>query len=131
MLKWAVLGTIIFAAAIVAAIFFLGAFAPTEPKLTTILAPNASLNTTGSALTLDLVAQHSSANDCWIIVQGKVYNVTSFLPRHPGGTEILIPFCGRDASSGFDTKGGKGQHSASAQSLLRSFYVGDLSLANR
>lgn len=33
------------------------------------------------------VATHSKADDCWIVVNGKVYDLTSFAPNHPGGPE--------------------------------------------
>lgn len=34
--------------------------------------------------------QHSSEDDCWISVGGKVYDVTQFLDEHPGGFDIII-----------------------------------------
>lgn len=33
------------------------------------------------------VAKHNSPNDCWILVNGKVYDLTKFAPEHPGGAE--------------------------------------------
>ena len=37
--------------------------------------------------TLKDVAAHASPRDCWIIIKGTVYDVTEFLPQHPGGAE--------------------------------------------
>lgn len=33
------------------------------------------------------ITKHSSAEDCWIVVNGKVYDLTKFAPEHPGGPE--------------------------------------------
>lgn len=42
------------------------------------------------AFTASEVGKHTAPNDCWMIVHGKVYNVTEFLSSHPGGEEILL-----------------------------------------
>eukprot|EP00210_Caulerpa_lentillifera_P002313 g2220.t1 len=48
------------------------------------------------------VAKHNSVDDAWIIVRQKVYNLTPYLPYHPGGIEILQGVLGKDATSLFD-----------------------------
>jgi cytochrome b involved in lipid metabolism len=40
--------------------------------------------------TRDEVAQHASRKDCWIIINGKVYDVTLYLEEHPGSPDILL-----------------------------------------
>ncbi len=62
--------------------------------------PSASLGQTIEAdmtYTLDDVAKHASETDCWMVVDGKVYNVTSGIDTHPGGPQILQG-CGKDAT---------------------------------
>ena len=51
---------------------------------------------------LQEVAQHSSPTDCWLIVRKKVYNVTPWVRRHPGG-DILLVKAGRDCTYLFDS----------------------------
>ncbi|CAA7266569.1 unnamed protein product [Cyclocybe aegerita] len=55
-----------------------------------------------STKTLAQVAQHKSADSCWVIIQNKVYDVTDFLPDHPGGAEIILKYAGRDATSVYE-----------------------------
>jgi len=52
---------------------------------------------TGSKYTWGEVKLHNNLDDCWIVVHGKVYDVTSWAPRHPGGS-ILISGAGRDST---------------------------------
>jgi len=44
------------------------------------------------------VAKHSSFEDGWIIVDGRVFDVTKFLNLHPGGKHIFADVLGKDAS---------------------------------
>ena len=38
---------------------------------------------------LSEVAKHASKKDLWLVVKGKVYDVTAFSKSHPGGPELL------------------------------------------
>ncbi len=51
--------------------------------------------------TMAEVATHNSASSCWTVVSGKVYDVTSFTSRHPGGAEKIEALCGKDGTSQF------------------------------
>ena len=70
------------------------------------------------------VATHNKAANCWIIISGKAYNITNFLDQHPGGADVIIPFCGKDATNAFNTQGGRGRHSSSAKALLNDYFIG-------
>lgn len=49
-----------------------------------------------------LVARHTSADDCWVILYNTVYDVTDFLSSHPGGAKIILKLAGRDATEEYD-----------------------------
>lgn len=53
-------------------------------------------------MTLAEVAKHTTKEDCWVVVNGKVLDVTSFLPDHPGGELAILTFAGKDASEEFN-----------------------------
>ncbi|KAK5172579.1 uncharacterized protein LTR77_002699 [Saxophila tyrrhenica] len=48
------------------------------------------------------VQQHRSSESCWVILYGNVYDVTSFLPDHPGGSKIILQLAGSDATEEYD-----------------------------
>lgn len=73
------------------------------------------------------VATHNKPQDCYLIIHNNVYNVTNFLDQHPGGTDVILPYCGKDATQAFETQGGRrGTHSQSARSLLAQYQIGTL-----
>jgi len=81
--------------------------------------------TPATILTMEEVAKHNSANDCWMVIYGDVLNLTVF-SSHPGGS-TYVPFCGTDATAAFDTKGGRGNaHSSSAAADLSLYTIGQL-----
>lgn len=78
--------------------------------------------------TTSQVAQHSSVSDCWLIINGNVYDVGRFLDLHPGGADVIIPYCGKDATQAFETQGGRrrGAHSQSANQMLADYFLGSV-----
>jgi len=48
------------------------------------------------------VAQHTTADSCWVILHGNVYDVTRFLPKHPGGSKVILQLAGTDATAEYD-----------------------------
>src|ERR1043165_3439301 len=48
------------------------------------------------------VSKHNTRGDCWVIIHGKVYDLTKFLPEHPGGTRVILNQAGKDATEAFD-----------------------------
>lgn len=90
-----------------------------------IAATQGAGTTTNTTYTLADVAAHATASDCWLAIDGKVYNVTSFIPKHPGGVQAIISACGTDATHAFHSQP---RHEGSqAQNMLQSLYIGSLS----
>ncbi|XP_028780775.1 cytochrome b5-like [Neltuma alba] len=84
------------------------------------------MGTGRKSYTLAEVSQHNHRHDCWIIIGGKVYDVTKFLEDHPGGDEVLLSATGKDATEDFEDVG----HSTTAEAMLDEFYVGDIDSAS-
>mmetsp|Transcript_2290 Transcript_2290/g.3334 ORF Transcript_2290/g.3334 Transcript_2290/m.3334 type:complete len:99 (+) Transcript_2290:84-380(+) len=72
--------------------------------------------------TLEEVARHNSPDDLWIVVYGKVYDVTEWQHDHPGGDDILNNNAGKDVSALFRSVG----HSPDAMEIRPNFMVGRL-----
>ncbi|KXJ89699.1 sulfite reductase flavo protein alpha-component [Microdochium bolleyi] len=78
-------------------------------------------------ITLSQLAKHTghrAGTGIWIAVHGKVYDVTSFCPMHPGGTLIIKSNAGVDCSKSFDDLAHTNNPEVS--SLLTKYYIGDL-----
>jgi len=56
----------------------------------------------GGGYTMEEVQKHTSKTDCWVVLHGRVLNVTSFLSQHPGGELAILTFAGKDATAEFD-----------------------------
>jgi L-lactate dehydrogenase (cytochrome) len=50
----------------------------------------------------DEVAKHSTAEDCWVVINSMAYDLSTFSAEHPGGKGIIIKYAGRDASKAFN-----------------------------
>jgi len=51
---------------------------------------------------------HDTEDDCWITYQSSVYDLTDFLPKHPGTAAAIVPYCGTgtEFEDAFTTKHG-------------------------
>jgi cytochrome b involved in lipid metabolism len=82
-----------------------------------------------SGFTLEEISLHDSPKDCWMAIEGKVYDITQYITdrQHPGGGTILNG-CGKDATELFNKRPSSDNtpHSEKARSLLPPFYIGDL-----
>jgi cytochrome b involved in lipid metabolism len=67
------------------------------------------------------VAKHSSIEDCWIIVDNKIYDISDYIFDHPGGDSILKN-AGGDSSEGVHGP----QHPPSMWEVLKLYYIGEL-----
>lgn len=69
------------------------------------------------------VVMHDKDGDCWSAVNGKVYDLTPWPAKHPGGDKAIFSICGKDGSEAFNKKHG-GQEKP--EKTLEGFYIGDL-----
>jgi cytochrome b involved in lipid metabolism len=76
-----------------------------------------------TALTAAEVLKHSTGNDCWSVINGEVYDLTSYVTSHPGGAALIKAICGKDGSASF-----AGQHAGASKpnNILAAFALGPL-----
>jgi 4-hydroxysphinganine ceramide fatty acyl 2-hydroxylase len=73
--------------------------------------------------TLEDVANHRTAESCWVVHSGKVYDITAFLPDHPGGDDIVIEHSGQEVDD-FMNDPAFHDHSDSAFEMMPEFCIG-------
>ncbi len=78
------------------------------------------------AYTLTEVARHDTLEDCWMAIDGKVYDFSDYIPKHPTPPAIMEPWCGKEATEGMRTKGYGRDHSPAAWAMMESYLIGEL-----
>jgi len=80
---------------------------PTDTPITAGAAADTELTTLPEVdgITSTEVAAHNSRESCWSTINGNVYDLTSWIPEHPGGEQAILQLCGTDGSAKFN-----GQH---------------------
>ena len=74
--------------------------------------------------TLADVATHNNESSCRTIVNNKVYDLTTYINKHPGWSKWILRMCGSDGTAGFmAVHGGK----TSPEETLAWFEIGTLS----
>jgi cytochrome b involved in lipid metabolism len=91
------------------------------PSPTKTATPSATIALT--KLTSEEVKKHDSGTSCWSIVYGNVFDLTKWIPKHPGGPAVIRAICGKDGTSAFE-----GQHAGQGKpaSQLSNYYLGKL-----
>ncbi|XP_064805108.1 cytochrome b5-like isoform X1 [Oncorhynchus masou masou] len=71
---------------------------------------------------LSEIEERNTFKSTWIIINHKVYDVTTFLEEHPGGEEVLREQAGGDATESFEDVG----HSLDAREMAANMVIGEL-----
>ena len=87
----------------------------TTPTSTTITTPKASL-----WYTLQDVQKHNKNNDCWTVVEGKIYDMSDFASLHSGWPDSITSICGKDGTSMFAKQHG------TQTALIQQYFVANL-----
>ena len=79
--------------------------------------------------TLAQVNERGDKDNCWMAIEGKVYDITPYIMSgsHPGKL-VIVMGCGKDATELFNTRlmGSGTAHSERARDMLSRYYVGEL-----
>ncbi|KAF2732664.1 cytochrome b2 [Polyplosphaeria fusca] len=80
-----------------------------------------------SPLSYDDLKLHNRPEDCWIAIEEKVWDVTDFLSLHPGGSDVILNYAGRDATSAYNEVHAPGMLE---ETLAADKFIGDLLLSS-
>ena len=96
--------------------------APTEAQPSVEPAPDPS-EAEPTGYTMAMVAANNSGSSCWSVIRNDVYDLTSWISSHPGGSNAILGICGKEATSTFDARhSGQG----APESALKSYLLGPL-----
>lgn len=73
-------------------------------------------------ISLQELVRHTSKDSLWVVIDGFVLDVTEWLVRHPGGTDVLLRRGGGDVTAEFRGMG----HSPKAVAVARTCVIGRL-----
>lgn len=105
---------------------------PSETVQPTMTVENITVASTSAPLqssrefTMQDLAQHNTPQDCYVAYQGSVYDITSYLPEHPGGIRKAAQMCGENIDTFSDQHSGGSFSSPQAQEVLTPLEVGKL-----
>jgi cytochrome b involved in lipid metabolism len=70
------------------------------------------------------VALHDKADDCWLVIEGKVINPTQFIAEGKHPNDFILKGCGKDATSMF--KNIPKHEGPTPQEALKQYQIGVL-----
>ena len=75
------------------------------------------------SFTMTEVEKRNSKESCWSVIRGKVYDLTNWIDKHPGGLDKILNICGKDGTEIFEkVHGGKEK----PENILKNFEIGVL-----
>ncbi|KAF2204072.1 nitrate reductase [Delitschia confertaspora ATCC 74209] len=77
-------------------------------------------------ITIDELRKHDNVENPWFVVNGEVYDGTTFLKEHPGGAQSIISAAGLDSTDEF-----MAIHSETAKAMMPFYHIGSLDEASR
>lgn len=112
---------------ILAFVFVAGCQAQTSTNSNQTQPDQAETSAQPALYDLSEIVKHNSKEDCWLLIEGKVYNLSAYVASHPGGVAILQG-CGKDSTELFNTRpmGSGTPHSDRARQGLKQYLIGEL-----
>ncbi len=77
----------------------------------------------GKVYKLADISSHNNQSSCWTTINGEVYDITAYIPKHPGGAAQIMKVCGKDGTAAFMGQHGNNQK---PQTTLEKFKIGTL-----
>lgn len=82
-------------------------------------APQSTSLSQDNSYTMEEVENHDTEDDCWMVINSKVYDVTGYVPQHPGSD--ILKGCGKEATALFEEIE---KHQGKAQGMLGNYEIG-------
>lgn len=81
-------------------------------------------------VSLKVLSIHNTEKNCWVAYKSKVYDITSFLLRHPGGMDKILPHCG--SAESFENAFTKKHGTSKVDMLMKvGVFIGDFDLVGK
>lgn len=88
--------------------------------------PDAAATDALRDITPEELARHDNRESCWKVIDGRVYDVTDYISRHPTPESVMLRWCGYEATQAWVDKGDGRPHSPAARSMLQEYLEGRL-----
>ncbi|KNC78659.1 hypothetical protein SARC_08917 [Sphaeroforma arctica JP610] len=97
---------------------------PSRKEVNPVLKQPLTAKAADRVYTMAEVAKHNRKEDCWIIVEGFIYDCSRFMDHHPGGATAIMVHAGKDCTDEFHDI----HSSASSYQQLFTFCVGKVAM---
>ena len=71
--------------------------------------------------TFEEISTHSLENDLWIVINKKIYDVSTF-KNHPGGQKVFLKNAGKDGTQWF--KNIRKHNNSAVRNVMKKYYIG-------